>query len=366
MKLSRRERREKGLKKQPEDNQGTAKNHNGAAHAGAEAQAHHAAEHHEHKHGAAGGKSGFSGSLIRARDFFFDKNYKKLGWIPSIILILAIIIIAFTVATTGSFIYKDISLKGGMTITVQTDKQFDTKDVQAFLSERMKNHEVTVRDLSTAGHKIGLLIDADIEISDTQSMNSIISATGEKLGITLTKDNYTVEMFGSSLSNSFFKETIIAVLAAFLLMAIVVLVAFRDITPSSFVVLAAFSTIIETLAVIDLFHVRVSTAGIAAFLMLIGYSVDTDILLTTRVLKREHGTVYERILDAMRTGLNMTSTAIVASLIAFIFTPSEVLKQIMGILLIGLCFDIINTWLQNAVILRRHVEKIARKKAAAV
>jgi len=55
--------------------------------------------------------------------------------------------------------------------------------------------------------------------------------------------------------------------------------------PSSCVILAAVSDIISTIAVTNLLGLKMSTAGIAALLMLIGYSVDTDILLTTKVLK---------------------------------------------------------------------------------
>ena len=100
-----------------------------------------------------------------------------------------------------------------------------------------------------------------------------------------------------------------------------------------------------------------STAGIVAFLMLIGYSVDTDILLSTKVLKRKEGTVMDRIYGAMRTGLTMTLTTIAAIIVASIFTQSEIIRQIMIILLIGLSVDIINTWIQNVGLLRLYLEK---------
>jgi len=54
----------------------------------------------------------------------------------------------------------------------------------------------------------------------------------------------------------------------------------------------------------------------------------------------------------------MTLTAIVAvgaSLIV-IYNVSEVLRQIFSIILIGLLFDIVNTWLTNASILKWYVD----------
>jgi len=91
--------------------------------------------------------------------------------------------------------------------------------------------------------------------------------------------------------------------------------------------------------------------------MLIGYSVDTDILLSTKVLKSKIGTVMDRIYSAMSTGLTMNITTMIAITIAMVFTTSEVIRQIMTILLIGLFVDIINTWIQNVGILRWYLEK---------
>jgi preprotein translocase subunit SecF len=92
--------------------------------------------------------------------------------------------------------------------------------------------------------------------------------------------------------------------------------------------------------------------------MLIGYSVDADILLTTRVIRHKEGTLNERIWGAFKTGITMTLTAIVAVGIALIFTYSlsPILAQMFTIILIGLCFDILNCWITNASILKWYGE----------
>ena len=127
-------------------------------------------------------------------------------------------------------------------------------------------------------------------------------------------------------------------------------------------ILAAASDIVVTLAIFNLTGIKLSTAGIAAFLMLIGYSVDTDILLSTRVLKRVgDGPVMERIYGAMKTGLTMSATTLTAILVAMIFAQSEVIKQIMIILFIGLLVDLVMTWLQNTGILRLYLERKGKK-----
>jgi len=110
--------------------------------------------------------------------------------------------------------------------------------------------------------------------------------------------------------------------------------------------------------------IKVSTAGIVAFLMLIGYSVDTDILLTTRMLKRKEGTLNKRIYAAFKTGITMTLTSLLAMLIAFLMVKSfsAVLAQIFLVLVIGLAFDLLNTWITNVSILKWYVEARRKRK----
>ena len=124
--------------------------------------------------------------------------------------------------------------------------------------------------------------------------------------------------------------------------------------PSFAVILSAFADIAMTVAVVDLLGIQLSIAGVIAFLMLIGYSVDTDIMLTSRVLKEHEGSVNQRTWGAFKTGITMTLTAIasVGVSLIFIYNFSDTLRQIFSIILIGLFFDIFNTWVTNASMLK--------------
>ncbi len=132
----------------------------------------------------------------------------------------------------------------------------------------------------------------------------------------------------------------------------------KNSVPSFAVILSAFSDLVMTLAVVNLLEIKLSTAGIVAFLMMIGYSVDTDVLLTTRVLKKKHS-INQEMYDAFKTGLTMTITSLVAVAAALItvYNFQSVLNQIFMILLIGLSFDILNTWTANASIIKWYAEK---------
>lgn len=128
--------------------------------------------------------------------------------------------------------------------------------------------------------------------------------------------------------------------------------------PSAAVALAAFADIIMTLALVNVLGIEMSLAGIIALLMLIGYSVDTDILLTARLLKERTGTLNQRLWEACKTGVTMTLTALVAVGISlwFVASYSDTLAQIFTIMLFGLLFDLFNTWITNASILKWFLE----------
>jgi preprotein translocase subunit SecF len=128
--------------------------------------------------------------------------------------------------------------------------------------------------------------------------------------------------------------------------------------PSFAIILCAFADIFFTLVVTNLIGIELSGAGIIAFLMLIGYSVDTDILMTTRLLRTKGGSVNHRLWGAFKTGITMTLTALTAVTISLILVRglSETLEQIFIILIIGLVFDIFNTWVTNSSMLKWYME----------
>lgn len=133
--------------------------------------------------------------------------------------------------------------------------------------------------------------------------------------------------------------------------------------PSIAVISSAFLDLLMPLTVVNLMGMEVSSAGIVAFLMLIGYSVDTDILLTTRVLRRKGNSINESIFGAFKTGLTMTITSIISVLLGLIIVYSyqSILNQIFIILLLGLFVDLFNTWVTNVCLLKWYAEKEEKK-----
>ena len=275
-------------------------------------------------------------------------------------LLAAMVVIGVQGATTGDFVNRGISLKGGTAIELTSDMlNLETVDLPALelhLRDTFPKSDFNVR----LQRQLTTIVAVEIETDMTEKVNVDLLKTElvsylDELDVTEVSQN--VRTSGSVLGASFFKQVILAMILAFVFMGIVIFIQFRVPVPSFAVILAAFSDIVVTLAVINLLGIKLSTAGIAAFLMLIGYSVDTDVLLSTRVLKSKTGTVSDRIKSAMKTGLTMNITTLAAVGVGLIVASSQTLIQIMTILFIGLLVDMVNTWIQNAGILRWYMER---------
>ena len=271
----------------------------------------------------------------------YEHEHKKLLIIPFALLAICIGILTINFLTTGEMIERGIGLKGGTSVTVYGD--YDTSVIQ-------DNYPEAQQRLLT-GEQSGTRYDIAIDASEASNVNSLLLSQG------IPSDSIQIESIGSSLGDSFFRQLVTALIFAFLLMSLVVFIYFRSIVPSCAVILSAFSDIVCTAAIFSLFKIPIDGAGVAALLMLIGYSVDTDILLTSRMIKDKKHSIMNRVYSAMRTGLTMAFTTITVVFITLILVQSEVVKQIVLILFIGLLVDLVMTWIQNAIIIRIWLEK---------
>jgi len=282
---------------------------------------------------------------------FHDKYYKALLLIPITLLIISLAYMFIFYSQNGDFLQKDISLTGGTTITLL--QKVDGAQLKLDLSDKLEDLNTReIYDLITREEK-ALILETKSNLDVTKPILE------DYLGYELTEENSSIEFTGSTLSEAFYKQLIIAIILAFIFMAIVVFIIFRTIVPSTAVIISAFADILMTLALVNFLGMKMSSAGIVAFLMLIGYSVDTDILLTTRILKRQEGELNERLYGAFKTGITMTLTSLLAIFFALIIVNSFsiVLSQIFMILTIGLSFDLLNTWITNVSILKWYALK---------
>ena len=283
---------------------------------------------------------------------FYEKEYRQLLIIPIGLFILAIMIIGAHYIQTGAPFSTDVTLSGGIAITIHVDKQVNIDEIEQSLKSNFRQSSINLRVLEISDESTGLVI----EDSNPKDEQEIIALMRQELGA-FGDEDYSVEQIGSSLSKSFFREMFIALFFAFLCMGGVFFYYFRALMPTLAAIISAFFDIFITLGIIVLMGVRLTSGGIAAFLMLIGYSIDTSILLSTKVLKGDRKHMESAVYDSMKTGLTMSAAGLAAMWLSYLLTNNTTLRQIMLIIVIGLLVDIVTTWILNVSLLRIYLEK---------
>ena len=267
---------------------------------------------------------------------------KQLVIIPLVLLAISLVVLAYVTATVGMPVKPGIDFSGGTAVTVITPDSSDQL--------RATFAEYPLVSISEGMNNGKFITFSAMDDTKYQSLTKLISAK---------YPDARIDQIGESFGKTLQDQAFFAMILAFIGMAIVVFLAFRTFIPSCAVVLSAFADMVMTAAMMNVVGIPLTLGTTAALLMLIGYSVDSDILLTTRVLKRQ-GKLNDKLSGAFHTGIIMTSTTLAAVFVLLIVSwlgQVQVVEEISAVLLIGLIFDIMNTCLTNVGILKWYVTK---------
>jgi len=267
---------------------------------------------------------------------------KQLVIIPFLLLALSLVLLALNTSATGLPVTPGIDFSGGTAVTLVT---IDSKEqLQATFAGY---------PLIDIGEGIGSGKFLKFGTMDDAKYKSLSSLISQKY------PDAKVDQIGEAFGKTLQSQAVIAMIISFIGMSIVVFLSFRTFVPSVAVVLSAFADMAMTAAAMNIIGIPLTLGTTAALLMLIGYSVDSDILLTNRVLKRQ-GKLNDKLQGAFRTGFIMTTTTFAAAAAMFLvswFGQVQIIMEISAVLLLGLLADILNTWLTNAGILKWYVQK---------
>jgi len=264
---------------------------------------------------------------------------RQLIAIPLVVLAVALGVLAVTFAMTGSPVVLGNDFTGGSELKVQSSEPISEQQA----ADTFGDSVVSVQQVSGQDQYI-ITFDSSAEISE-------LTSTAEQAdGITVLQSGSTSPVFGAQSQ----EYALMGVAIAFLGMSLLAFALFRTFVPSIAIVISAFSDIVIPVAIMNLVGIKLSLGTVAALLMLIGYSVDSDIVLNNHVLRRSGG-FYESTYRAMRTGVTMTITSIAAMMVMAIAATLfgiELMASIGIVLVLGLTADLMNTYMLNVTLLR--------------
>lgn len=286
---------------------------------------------------------------------YFDRVYEdfdKYIAIPAVMLLIGFAVLGFNYGTQGEFLDKGTDFAGGSEIQLAVEGEFNTQTIEDAFAEAGRTNVDTLTQ-STGNRTLAIVQLPPPTIQEDEALD-IMSDAGYDASIV------SLRTISASVSQQFFLQAQIAFALAFTTMSLVIFIAFKDLTPSVAVIAAAFGDIVVAAAGMSLLGIPLTLGSLAALLMLIGYSVDTDIVLSTRVLKRQRGSLRSRIWSSVKTGTTMSMGGVAGFTFLYIISylvvgPSE-LSNIAAVMVIGLLADMPFTWLGNTIILKKYIE----------
>jgi len=274
---------------------------------------------------------------------YTDYSNRQLVAIPLGVLVLALAIILGWYLVTGAPANLGLAFTGGVELRIADDGG----NVQERIETSFDRQPDSIQSIPADDVYVVTFRAAD---EDPEGLAEELGQRADEAGLTTT----AIDQVSPSFASDTARTAIFGVALAFLGMSVLVFALFRTFVPSLAVVASAFSDLVIPIAVMNLLGIQMTLGTIAALLMIIGYSVDSDILLNNSVLRRT-GDFYESVSRAMRTGVTMTLTSmaamIVMAIVATVFGV-DLLRNIGIILSVGLCADLMNTYLLNVSLLR--------------
>ncbi|MFB6121104.1 MAG: protein translocase subunit SecF [Halobacteriaceae archaeon] len=270
---------------------------------------------------------------------------RQLVAVPLAVLLVALAVLGGWYVATGSPVTPGIDFTGGTELTIETTA---SQGEVAAAFDGVAEPE-SIQQVQAGGGNTYIVTFQSTGVDALRSAaNQLPAAAGNEDAV--QSISATSAAFGAEAQET----AVLGVVIAFAGMSVLAFLLFRTFVPSLAIVLSAFSDIVVPLAVLNIVGAKLSLGTVAGLLMIIGYSVDSDILLTNHVLRRS-GDFYESAARAMRTGVTMTVTSIAAmavmAIAAYLF-GIDLLASIGLVLVVGLTTDLVNTYMFNYALLR--------------
>lgn len=275
--------------------------------------------------------------------FFENANYsiiqhRKIGYIISVTLVVVSLVAIF-----GRGLQYGIDFRGGIELIVEFQEPVSTDEFRSALTDPLG----VMPDIRRLGIGRDVLIRVDTEL-ETSQVQQIISSTAASTFPGNASSIIQTETVGPSFADDLRNAALMSIVFALIVIFLYILIRFKKWSYSAGAVAALAHDVIITLGIFTILHgivpfsLDINQVLIAAFLTIVGYSLNDTVVVFDRI--RENSLIFKtESFDKMvnRSVNNTLSRTVITSLttlfvvtILFIF-GGDVLKGLSFALIIG-------------------------------
>jgi preprotein translocase subunit SecF len=254
----------------------------------------------------------------------FVERYAKVLFVANLVVICALWgFVGLKKAIDGYVFQKDISISGG-TLVIINYHGLSIDQVKAVLSGKNYNIYSTGGMIYIEGKKL--------------DVNNLISELNSKLGTKITKNDYEVREFSPYFGSMIFSEFTRLLIISLMLITIVIFIRMRNWISSLAILMTILFDLGAAVSFLAITGYPISVISFVAFLMILGYAIDNNIVLATNIFKEE-GEFREKVKLSLKVGYLMEMTTMIVLAIIYIFINSKIIHELAMVLLIALVAD---------------------------
>ena len=313
----------------------------------------------------------------------YRRYYKQLIFVP--VIVFGVTLLFLPSLKLG------IDFTGGISVSFSSKSKVSPDSLADFLKSRLNVSDVSVTPVS-GGYIVELsyppelkkvynLFNAWTEKRDRSALTELNKLLGGTIRDENSVDIYVtqyadrvkkriVEIIREKIpdAGNFVVQDIVPVLGAefwnlmrnvaitaIILLLIAVIFYFRHPVPVLIMLVSGIFDGVAMLSFMGLSNIPLTLSTMAIVLMMVGYSIDTDVVASTFVFKRrKEGDVFKQAERAFFTGATMSVTTLIAMLVIYgvgFLVRNITVIRMANVMIYGVLADLIITWLFNTPVL---------------
>lgn len=218
-----------------------------------------------------------------------EKHYKKIFVISIILSIIAVTYLIYRVLAFNSLVGLSVEVSGGYLVTFP--KLINESEIETIL----RDLKITNYNLYSSGGNLYI----ETASKDIKLFLEVLKERG------ISEDYITVQEFSSYIGSLVLNQLITLFIISTILVSFFIIIRFRKKQPVLGILLVLFWDIVFTLALINIFNLRLGFIGIVALLGILGFAIDNNIVLATNVFQEKDLDFNSRIKISLKVGLLM-------------------------------------------------------------
>ena len=262
---------------------------------------------------------------------FIENNYKKFLLISILLFAIFTGIILFNYFKYGYIINKSITISGGYVTLINNNYNLTNTEIQNILNQ------MNITDYVLYSTSNIIYIASRDQINGTL----LISLLNQYYNISIQPSDISIQQYSSIVGDLIFNQFLFFVILTMILASFVIFIAFRVSNTTLNIISTILFDVIGLLAILSITKYPIGANGFIAMLMILGFAIDNNVVLSTNMIKEKDKPFIERVKMSFRVGMLMEIIALYTLLLLYFIVPDPSVNEFAFVLSTATILDLI-------------------------